>query len=87
MNSISLDNTLPNVFLGRTDIESQIWRQKVSFERGKTYLIEAQSGTGKSSLCSFIIGYRKDFDGKILFDGKDSSKYSNHSCQCCKSCC
>ena len=76
MNSISLDNTLPNVFLGRTDIESQIWRQQVSFERGKTYLIEAQSGTGKSSLCSFIIGYRKDFDGKILFDGKESSKYS-----------
>lgn len=75
MNSISLDNTLPNVFLGRTDIESQIWRQQVSFERGKTYLIEAQSGTGKSSLCSFIIGYRKDFDGKILFDGKDSSRY------------
>lgn len=75
MNSISLDNTLPNVFLGRTDIESQIWRQQVTFERGKTYLIEAQSGTGKSSLCSFIIGYRKDFDGKILFDGKDSSRY------------
>jgi len=75
MNSISLDNTLPNVFLGRTDIESQIWRQQVSFERGKTYLIEAQSGTGKSSLCSFIIGYRKDFDGRILFDGKDSSRY------------
>ena len=76
MNIISLDNTLPNVFLGRTDIESQIWRQQVSFERGKTYLIEAQSGTGKSSLCSFIIGYRKDFDGKILFDGRDSRQLS-----------
>ena len=76
MNKITLDNTLPNVFLQRTDIESEIWRQQVTFEKGKTYLIEAQSGTGKSSLCSFIIGYRKDFDGKILFDGKDSRRLS-----------
>lgn len=72
MNQISLDNTLPLVFLQRTDTESDIWRRQVCLERGKTYLIEAQSGTGKSSLCSFIIGYRQDFDGKILFDGKDS---------------
>ena len=76
MNKITLDNTLPNVFLGRADIQSEIWRQQVTFEKGKTYLIEAQSGTGKSSLCSFIIGYRKDFDGKILFDGKDSRQLS-----------
>ena len=76
MNSISLNNTLPNVFLQRTDIQSDIWRQQVSLERGQTYLVEASSGTGKSSLCSFIIGYRKDYDGKILFDGKDSREFS-----------
>ena len=63
---------LPNVFLQRTDIQSDIWRKQVSLEKGKTYLVEASSGTGKSSLCSFIIGYRRDFDGKILFDGRDS---------------
>lgn len=76
MNSISLNNTLPNVFLQRTDIQSDIWRQQVSLEKGQTYLVEASSGTGKSSLCSFIIGYRKDYDGKILFDGKDSRDLS-----------
>ena len=74
MNLITLDNALPNVFLQRTNIQSDIWRQQVKLEKGKTYLVEASSGTGKSSLCSFIIGYRKDFDGKILFDGKDSRK-------------
>ncbi|MBR5396207.1 MAG: ATP-binding cassette domain-containing protein [Bacteroidaceae bacterium] len=72
MNSITLDNTLPQVFLQRTDIQSDIWRRQVSFQRGETYLVEAQSGIGKSSLCSFIIGYRHDFDGHILFDGRDS---------------
>ena len=51
---------------------SDTWRRQVSFQRGETYLVEAQSGTGKSSLCSFIIGYRHDFDGHILFDGRDS---------------
>ena len=76
MNSISLNNTLPNVFLQRTDIQSDIWRQQVSLEKGQTYLVEASSGTGKSSLCSFIIGYRKDYDGKIRFDGKDSREFS-----------
>ena len=76
MNSISLNNTLPNVFLQRTDIQSDIWRQQVSLEKGQTYLVEASSGTGKSSLCSFIIGYRKDYDGKILFDSKDSRDLS-----------
>lgn len=74
MNIITIDNTLPKVFLQRTDIQSDIWRQKVTLEKGKTYLVEASSGTGKSSLCSFIIGYRKDFDGKILFDSHDSRK-------------
>lgn len=72
MNSINLDNTLPNVFLQRTDIQSDIWRKEVRLEKGRAYLVEANSGTGKSSLCSFIIGYRHDFDGHILFDGRNS---------------
>ena len=75
MNSITLDNTLPKVFLQRTDLQSDVWRKQVTIERGKTYLIEASSGTGKSSLFSFIIGYRHDYDGSILFDGKDSRQY------------
>ena len=75
MNSIMLSGTLPNVFLGRTGIQSDIWRQQVTFEKGKTYLIEAASGTGKSSLLSFIIGYRHDFDGRILFDGTDIRRF------------
>ena len=72
MNAITLDNILPLVFLKRTDIQSDIWRRQVTLERGKTYLVEAASGTGKSSLCSFIIGYRNDFDGTIRFDSRDS---------------
>lgn len=68
---ISLSDTLPKVFEGRSDIRSEVWQQDVSFEQGKTYLIEAQSGTGKSSLCSYLLGYRNDYCGNILFDERN----------------
>ena len=70
MERIELLHTLPQVFQGR-ETESQIWLQDVTFQKGQTYLVEANSGTGKSSLCSYIIGYRKDYLGTIRFDGKD----------------
>lgn len=76
MNSIQLQQALPNVFLGRDDINSEIWLRDVTFEKGKTYLVEANSGTGKSSLCSYIYGYRHDYQGRILFDGEDTRDYS-----------
>ena len=76
MNKIQLIDTLPNVFQNRTDIVSDIWNQRVEFEKEKVYLVEANSGTGKSSLCSYIYGYRHDYQGQILFDGEDIRKYS-----------
>lgn len=71
MNKIELHHLLPQVFAHRTDIQSDLWLQNVAFERGHCYLIEAASGTGKSSLCSFLIGYRNDYSGEICFDGRD----------------
>ncbi|MBO7138309.1 MAG: ATP-binding cassette domain-containing protein [Bacteroidaceae bacterium] len=73
MERIELLHTLPQVFQGR-EPQSQIWLQDVTFQKGQTYLVEANSGTGKSSLCSYIIGYRKDYLGTIRFDGKDIRK-------------
>ena len=49
MNVINLQHALPQVFVGRDYIDSDIWHQDVSFEKGDFYLIEAASGTGKSS--------------------------------------
>lgn len=70
MERIELLHTLPQVFQGR-EPQSQIWLQDVTFQKGQTYLVEANSGTGKSSLCSYIIGYRRDYLGTICFDGRD----------------
>lgn len=71
MNTIELRNTLPAVFAGREKNESEVWLQDITFEKGKHYLISAESGTGKSSMCSYIYGYRVDYSGTFLFDGQD----------------
>ena len=71
MEQITLNNTLPRVFAGHDGIHSNVWLQDITLERGKRYLISAESGTGKSSMCSYIYGYRQDYSGTIAFDGQD----------------
>ena len=56
MEKIELFNTLPAVFAGREDDNSQVWLRDIVFEKGKHYLISAESGTGKSSLCAYVYG-------------------------------
>ena len=70
MRLISLYNVIPSVFAAEAHaINSQIWRQDhFAFCKGESYLITAESGTGKSSLCSFIYGWRTDFSGTIVLD-------------------
>ena len=71
MNTITLQQTLPQVFAGKDTIISDVWHQSLEFVKGEKVLIEAASGTGKSSLCSYIYGYRNDYQGIICFDGKN----------------
>lgn len=55
-------------FNGQVQVTSDVWHRELVFQRGESYLIEAASGTGKTSLCSFIYGYRDDYEGIICFD-------------------
>lgn len=72
MEKIKFDNVLPDVFAGNPDLQSDVWKRELDFSKGKKYLIEADSGRGKSTFCSYIIGYRKDYSGKIMFDDVDA---------------
>lgn len=80
INTITLQNTLPRVFVGAENDghvkASRVWLHDVEFKRGVHYLVEAESGTGKSSLCSYIYGNRRDYIGTIRFDSHDISKFS-----------
>lgn len=79
MEKIEFLNVLPQVFAQRDDIKSGIWRQEKVFEKGKLYLIEAESGKGKSTFCSYVTGYRHDYSGKVMFDGNDTKSYQENT--------
>ena len=68
MKQIHLQQTLPEVFADLNTIISDVWHKDLIFQKGESYLIESASGTGKSSLCNFIYGYRHDYQGIICFD-------------------
>ncbi len=70
-----MSSVLPQVFSQRTDLQSDVWCQDVSFEKGHIYLVEAESGQGKSTFCSYVVGYRNDYSGKVLFDHQDTRQY------------
>lgn len=63
------------MFAQHPDLHSEVWQQDVSFEKGKLYLVEASSGKGKSTLCSYILGYRHDYSGQVLFDDRDTREF------------
>lgn len=71
MNVITLDSVVPCVFAGRDVSGSDVWGRVVTFEKGTNVLIDAASGAGKSSLCSYLLGYRNDYEGRICFSGND----------------
>jgi ABC-type lipoprotein export system ATPase subunit len=72
MNSITFHSVLPQVFSLQSDLQSEIWNTDVTFEKGHLYLIEADSGKGKSTFCSYILGYRHDYSGEVRFDDRVS---------------
>ncbi|MBO5855274.1 MAG: ATP-binding cassette domain-containing protein [Alistipes sp.] len=78
MNKIQLHNVVPEIFAQREDIRSDVWHNDFCFEQGKSYLIKAASGTGKSSLCSYLYGQRGDYRGVISFDGEDIATYNTN---------
>lgn len=72
---IRLDNLLPKVFAGEKRLDSDVWLREVCLEKNTRYLIRAASGTGKSSLCSFLYGSRDDYSGQIFFGSADVRRF------------
>ncbi|MGM9712559.1 MAG: ATP-binding cassette domain-containing protein [Prevotella sp.] len=76
MDKITFDHVVPHVFSGDKTLSSDVWDNQISFEKGNTYLVEASSGKGKSTFCSYILCQRHDFDGHLYFDNRDASSLS-----------
>lgn len=78
INNIELFDTLPAVFAGSENdepvVRSEVWCRELVLRRGTDYVVEAESGTGKSSLCAYVYGTRRDYRGRIAFDGNDIAR-------------
>lgn len=70
-----MNGVLPQVFAKTDDLRSEVWRHEVTFEKGRLYLVEADSGKGKSTFCSYILGYRHDYTGDLYFDSRLTRDY------------
>lgn len=70
-----MNTILPQVFAKANDLRSEVWQQDVTFEKGHLYLVEADSGKGKSTFCSYILGYRHDYTGNLYFDDRLTRDY------------
>lgn len=71
INTILVRQALPEVFVGQSIPESDVWLSSLILRRGSRYLIEAASGGGKSSLCAYLFGSRTDYQGDIFFNQTD----------------
>ena len=76
METIKFNSVVPQVFSSRTEeLHSDIWNTDATFQKGHLYLVEADSGKGKSTFCSYVVGYRHDYTGNVLFDNDNTKKY------------
>ncbi|MCC8035759.1 MAG: ATP-binding cassette domain-containing protein [Rikenellaceae bacterium] len=73
MEKITLQQVLPAVFADTPPAGSSVWLTEARFEKGFSYLIEASSGLGKTTLCSYLYGWRRDYSGTVCFDREDIS--------------
>jgi ABC-type lipoprotein export system ATPase subunit len=75
---IGFKNVLP-IPLADTPLAAETcWKKETTFDTQQNYVVEAPSGTGKTTLISIFYGIRRDYDGNVLFEGKDIKDFSIH---------
>lgn len=73
---IILDHIMPVPLASIQHGSDSIWGNYVELKSGKHILLNASSGKGKSTFTMTTIGLRRDYEGKIIYDGKDINLYT-----------
>jgi ABC-type lipoprotein export system ATPase subunit len=68
---LHIGQLLPVYFQTKNTSQSEIWNKDLEIGKGELVKIIAPSGSGKTSLVSFLYGMRGDYTGHIRFDKKD----------------
>ena len=74
METIRLNNLVPHVFAQSGDLGSAVLKRDVTFHKGHLYLVESERCKGKSTFCSYLLGYRHDYSGELYFDDRLASR-------------
>ena len=73
---IDFQNVLPVPLADTPLSENSCWKKENRFDSNGKYMVEAPSGTGKTTLVSILYGTRRDYEGTVLFDGKNIRSFS-----------
>jgi ABC-type lipoprotein export system ATPase subunit len=75
--TIRFEKMIPLPMLEQDTSGSEVWEaDPLLLEQGKSYVVEAPSGRGKTSLLSVIYGIRRDYRGKVYLDERDLGSFS-----------
>jgi putative ABC transport system ATP-binding protein len=73
---IQFHNVLPIPLADTPLSENSLWKSETAFDSNARILVQAPSGTGKTTVISLLYGLRSDYDGEILIDGQEIKKFS-----------
>ncbi len=73
--NIQLNKLIPTPLADSINPNSGVWNKEVIFSQGKTYLIDARSGKGKSTFIHSLYGIRRDYTGTISIEDRKLKKY------------
>jgi ABC-type lipoprotein export system ATPase subunit len=76
--TIRFEKMIPLPMLEQDTSGSEVWEaDSLVLEQGNSYVVEAPSGRGKTSLLSVIYGIRTDYQGLVTIDGRDLSSFTS----------
>lgn len=76
--TIRFEKMIPLPMLEQDTSGSEVWEaDSLLLEQGRSYVVEAPSGRGKTSLLSVIYGIRTDYQGLVYIDDRDLVSFSS----------
>lgn len=74
--NIFFKQIIPHPLKETINPKSDIWNTNCEFNFGKSYIINATSGKGKTTFTHLLCGLRNDFSGTLEINGKDAKCFT-----------